>query len=113
MLEILALTVATVAFFMAAAALLLANRRVKLPFSRLVELERQAADLGEQFEALLASHKRLRSRAGMRELRERRENGEDSGDNRPLNPADYKAQLRTRLGLVPGRPPPKLQRGDE
>lgn len=38
---------------------------------RLNELEVMVSDLQSTFESLLESHKRLRSRAGMRELRER------------------------------------------
>lgn len=102
--SILALTVATLAFFVGAAALLQSSKRLKLPFSRLVEIERQAADLSEQFDALLQSHKRLRSRAGMRELRERRAEEEETNTEKITNTAAYKAQLRRKLGLVPGRP---------
>ena len=38
---------------------------------RLRDLEQTTADLNSSFDSLLDSHKRLRSRAGMRELRER------------------------------------------
>lgn len=39
---------------------------------RVNDLQIQVADLASSFDSLLESHKRLRSRAGMRELRERR-----------------------------------------
>jgi len=60
---------------------------------RMRALEPQIADLRSEFEALLESHKKLRSRIGMRELRERRAGGE-------TEKAETKAELRARLGLV-------------
>jgi hypothetical protein len=40
---------------------------------RLRDLETTAADLNSSFDSLMESHKRLRSRTGMREIREREE----------------------------------------
>jgi hypothetical protein len=60
---------------------------------RLNDLDLTIADLQSSFESLLESHKRLRSRAGMRELREREaQPGPES-----------KAQIRKRLfGVAAG-----------
>jgi hypothetical protein len=53
---------------------------------RLNDLEVMIADLDSNFASLMESHKRLRSRAGMRELRER-----DSGK------PETKAEVRARI----------------
>jgi len=55
------------------------------------DLEVMTADLHSSFESLLASHKRLRSRAGMRELREK------DGEIPPLG--TRKNELRKFYGL--------------
>lgn len=54
---------------------------------RLREAELEISDLTSQFESLLDSHKRLRSRTGMRELRAREEPA----------PVETKADVRRRL----------------
>jgi hypothetical protein len=46
--------------------------RSNLSRKRLDDLERTMADLESSFRSLMESHKRLRSRTGMRELREER-----------------------------------------
>lgn len=46
------------------------------PMKRMRDLEQQIADLTSSFDSLMESHKTLRSRAGMRELRERRKGGD-------------------------------------
>lgn len=58
---------------------------------RVHELELSTADLNSTVENLLDSHKRLRSREGMKELRERR--------SAPKS-AETKAELLQRLGLA-------------
>lgn len=50
------------------------------PPRRLAQIEVELAEMRELHESLLESHKRLRSREGMRELRQRRKNGNDSPD---------------------------------
>lgn len=67
--------------------------------SKLAELERSLTELWDSHSSLLASHKRLRSKYGMRDLRERRrDNGEDQeGFDFPDDEAEkarYKAKLR-------------------
>lgn len=57
------------------------------------------ATLDDNHAALHDSHKRLRSRVGMRELREKRKNGsgdvsEPAGDE---NPDEWKRQMRVKL----------------
>jgi hypothetical protein len=54
------------------------------------------ADQDASFRRLLESHKTLRSRIGMRELRERTEQGEPPSS---ATPAEKKAFWRRRLGL--------------
>lgn len=58
------------------------------------------AELEDLHEALSASHKRLRSRVGMRELRSRRkaaDNGFDSHPSAPMDPEEWKKQKRLEL----------------
>lgn len=55
------------------------------------EMEQQISDLNSNFDSLLESHKRLRSRQGMADLRARR-----SGPKS----AETKAELLARLGLA-------------
>lgn len=56
-------------------------------------LEIEIADLRSSMQTLLESHKRLRSRIGMRELRERAETGATASRGAPP-PGASKAQLR-------------------
>ena len=56
---------------------------------KLTELEVGVTDLWDSHATLLKSHKTLRSRIGMRELREQRENGVDSiSDGDRLTPKE-------------------------
>lgn len=62
------------------------------------------AELEDLHEALSASHKRLRSRVGMRELRAKRKNGHDEDDQddspppRPaVDPEQWKREMRLKL----------------
>jgi len=67
---------------------------------RLRDLETTQADLESSFDSLLESHKRLRSRAGMRELRAR--------DEPPA--VETKAQVRARVfGTTAGPAFAKIQ----
>lgn len=60
---------------------------------RVRDLERTTADLNSDLESLLESHKRLRSREGMRELREKR--------SRKTTPQhESKSELLERLGMA-------------
>lgn len=48
--------------------------------AKLAEIESAITELTDSYSALLTSHKKLRSRIGMREVRERRKNGQDELD---------------------------------
>ncbi len=68
---------------------------------RMNELERMTSDLESSFGSLMESHKRLRSRTGMRELRETRSQEPET-----------KAQVRRRLfGMAAGPAFAKIQAG--
>lgn len=69
---------------------------------RVRELELTTADLNSHLDGLLESHKRLRSREGMRELREKRST---ASTRQP----ETKAQLLQRLGLA-GKAGPEFAR---
>lgn len=66
----------------------------------LLELAGEVADIKDSFGSLHDQLKRLRSRVGMRELRERRANGEDKT---PEEDADLKSQLRRAIIAKKGR----------
>lgn len=57
-------------------------------------------ELEDMHEALSASHKRLRSRVGMRELRARRKNGDDGSTDHPsaeFDPEAWKKEQRLKI----------------
>ena len=62
--------------------------------AKLAEIETAITELTDSYAALLTSHKKLRSRIGMREVRERRKNGQDELD---LAVTTDKNQLRQEL----------------
>ena len=62
--------------------------------AKLAEIETAITELTDSYAALLTSHKKLRSRIGMREVRERRKNGQDELD---LSVTTDKNQLRQEL----------------
>lgn len=76
-----------------------------LSLRKLADLETTLTELLDAYESLLSSHKKLRSRIGMRNLREKRGNSVDSMTV-PASDADraaYKAELRdkaTAKGLL-------------
>ena len=66
---------------------------------RQVDLEAQIADLQSSFDDLFESHKRLRSKEGMRELRDRRKQSigalpQDDPDLEKMTPAERKLYFR-------------------
>lgn len=118
------LVVGFVALFLAAGALFAAIWAVLtvrywsgLPAKQAQALELMAAELDERIGNLYESHKRLRSRVGMRELRKRRggpdyDPEDETQDKLDLSAgtasySDYKAKLREKVGLRPGQPAPK------
>lgn len=74
------------------------NNLDALSDSKIADLERSLTELWDSHSSLLASHKRLRSKYGMRDLRERRKNGED-GEQEPdlFSDDDRKAALKRKL----------------
>ena len=67
---------------------------------KLTELEVGVTDLWDSHATLLKSHKTLRSRIGMRELREQRENGQDvDSQGEPLT-AKQKLRLRAKAAKL-------------
>jgi len=72
------------------------NKR-SLSLSKLAEIETTLTELTDSYAALLTSHKKLRSRIGMREHREK--TGNEVVDTLPTSEAErlaYKARLRDR-----------------
>lgn len=68
------------------------NNEKSLSLAQLAEVQAGLTELTDSYQSLLTSHKKLRSRIGMREVRDRRANG-----NAPDDSADYatrKSQLR-------------------
>lgn len=64
------------------------------PGKRMNSLEIEIADLRSSMQTLLESHKKLRSRIGMRELRERQGMDRTADRGGPPPPGATKAQLR-------------------
>jgi hypothetical protein len=121
------LIVGLVGIFLAAGALFAAIWSVLavrywsgLPAKQAQALEMLAAELDERIGNLYESHKRLRSRVGMRELRKRRggpdyDPEDDAPDKLDLSAGtasytDYKAKLRDKVGLRPGQPAPNVKK---
>jgi len=76
----------------------LQNKR-SVSLRRLAEVETTLTELLDAYESLLQSHKKLRSRIGMRNLRDKRGNGVDS-ESVPADEsakAAYKSKLRAKL----------------
>lgn len=75
----------------------LTNKRSDRDYRRLLL---HLSELDDRLEATSASHKRLRSRVGMRELRARRKNGTGEDDEvaaRQENDAEWKRRKRLEL----------------
>lgn len=93
LLQQITLGVAILSLVTSAVALWRPALRSSSQLKRVRNLELTIADLQSNFDALMESHKRLRSRTGMRELREARGSGVQSV------PAGDKSALRRALGL--------------
>lgn len=65
-----------------------------LSLRKMAEVEATLTELSDAYEALLQSHKKLRSRIGMRKVREQRDNGLDLDSSE-----QDKATLKNRLRL--------------
>ena len=69
---------------------------------QMAEIQAELTDLADSYASLIAAHKRLRSRIGMRELREKKKsshNGAERGSvpQDPGQKAAYKQQFRTEM----------------
>lgn len=71
------------------------NKR-SVSLRRIAELEATLTELSDAYAALLDSHKKLRSRISMRQLREKRGNGSDIPDP-ASDPAGWKRAMRLQL----------------
>jgi len=67
--------------------------------SRIAALDSSLTELSDQFSSLNASHKRLRSKYGMRDLRERQKNGDDEPEG-DLDLAKTNDKRALRLALM-------------
>lgn len=112
-----ALSLATLALVCAAYALAGYVRWRDIPKQRVEALDAALSDFDYRLGNLYDSHKRLRSRIGMRELRERKggpdyvptEDTADLASTPNLSYADYKRRLRAKAGLKPGQKAPNLK----
>lgn len=71
---------------------LAAAAALRASHARITRFEAELADQRMLYEALLESHKRLRSREGMRELRQR-----TAAEQLPQDPLAWKAAMRAKL----------------
>ena len=74
------------------------NKR-SLSLRRMAEVEATLTELSDAYDALLKSHKKLRSRIGMRENRARRANGAKDDDipDAKTDPDGWKRAMRLKL----------------
>lgn len=75
----------------------LQNKR-SLSLSKLAEIETQLTELTDAYDALLASHKKLRSRIGMRAHRAGKGTTDGGIPDSRDDPAGYKRAMRLKLG---------------
>jgi len=73
------------------------NNLEALSSSKIAECERSLTELWDSHQSLLASHKRLRSKYGMRDLRERKKNGQDEETEEMFPDDDKKAAYKAKL----------------
>lgn len=72
------------------------NRR-SVALRQIAELSGEVTQLQDAYNSLLESHKKLRSRIGMRDVRRRRANGADELPDPMHDPAGYKRAMRLKL----------------
>ena len=72
------------------------NSKRSLSLRKLAEVESTLTELSDAYDALLESHKKLRSRISMRQLREKRKNGTDVPDA-TTDPDGWKREMRLKL----------------
>ena len=78
-----------------------ANNKRSISLAKLAEMRGELTDLHDAYDALMASHKTLRSRVGMREVRDKRKNGADADEATDLGPLpmDDEAKTAYKVGL--------------
>lgn len=116
-LALVALSIGSLALLAAAYALAGYVRWRDVPRQRVEQLDAALGDFDYRLANLYESHKRLRSRVGMRELRERKGGPDyvpttETADlelTPNLSYADYKRRLREKAGLKPGQKAPHLK----
>lgn len=70
------------------------NNKRSLSLARMAEVETSLTELTDAYDSLLRSHKKLRSRIGMRDVREAKKN--EVPDPRD-DPAGFKREMRLKL----------------
>lgn len=75
----------------------LQNKR-SVSLSKLAEIEASLSELLDAYDALLASHKKLRARIGMRHNRAAQRESESDIPDPKTDPAGYKRVMRLKLG---------------
>lgn len=69
-----------------------------ISLKKMADVESSLTELTDAYESLLASHKKLRSRIGMRAVREKRNGADPEGIPDPkVDPAGYKRAMRLKL----------------
>ena len=74
----------------------LQNKR-SLTLSKLAEIETELTELKDAYDSLLTSHKKLRSRIGMRENRAAKGSSESQIPDSTTDPAGFKRAMRLKL----------------
>lgn len=74
-----------------------AASRSSLPRKRMLEMQNEIGELTSAIDAMAESMKRLRSREGMRELRDARAAARAAPQPVPVSPVETKAQARARI----------------
>lgn len=69
------------------------------PPRRLAQIELELAELREMHESLLESHKRFRSREGMRDLRQRRKKADGAAPDPYTDPEGWKRAMERQRAL--------------
>lgn len=75
-----------------------AQNKRSVSLKKLAQVESELTELTDAYDALITSHKKLRSRIGMRNIREQRNGAADDGIPDPtVDPAGYKRAMRLKL----------------
>ncbi len=93
------LSLRLVAYCRAAVEFVRNQNKNSVSLRKMAEVEATLTDLSDSYEALLESHRKLRSRIGMRKIRQKRQDdvNSDSVPSGEAEKARYKAALRAQL----------------